>query len=79
MEQEQGRPLAHGGTVGHKLRAFDIEEQPDPVHGHVHVPVSLMNGSFDQVLACSEGETKPYRSQAGGFGSASHNSGALHR
>jgi hypothetical protein len=48
MKQEQGRPLAHGGAFGHKLRALDIEEQPDAVHGHVHVPVSLMNGSYDQ-------------------------------
>ena len=36
-----------------------------------------MNSPPANLLACSEGDTKPYRNSAFGFGSASHNSGAL--
>ena len=79
MKHQQRRLFPHRRAVGHELRALDIEEQPHPVHGHVHVLVSLVDERSrpTKPLACFEADTKPYRNQAFGFGSASHNSGVL--
>jgi hypothetical protein len=50
MQHQQGRLFPHDRPVGHELAALDIEEQADPIHGHVHGPISfiLMNGRPDQ-------------------------------
>ena len=51
MKQQQCRPLPHDGSFGDEFRALDIEEQPYPVHRHVHGPSAfmLMNGMAEQV------------------------------
>jgi hypothetical protein len=41
MQEQQGRLFPHGGTVGHQLRTFDIEEQPHPVDEYMHGQISL--------------------------------------
>jgi hypothetical protein len=38
MKQEQCRLFLHARPVGDEFRALDIEEQPYPVHRHVHDP-----------------------------------------
>ena len=50
MQQQQCRLFPHDGPVGHELRALDIEEQPYPVHRHVHgaAPFMLMNGGIER-------------------------------
>ena len=41
MQHQQHRLFPHHGAVGDEFRALDIEEQPHPVHGHVHGPIPL--------------------------------------
>jgi hypothetical protein len=41
MQHQQYGLLSHFWPVGHEFRALDIEEQPHPVHSHVHERRSL--------------------------------------
>jgi len=36
MKHQQHRLFPHHRAVGDQLRALDVEEQPHPVHGHLH-------------------------------------------
>src|SRR5262249_2474980 len=36
VQQNERRPLSHGGPGGHELRAFHIEVKPYTVHPHMH-------------------------------------------
>jgi hypothetical protein len=36
MQHQQDRLFVHDRAIGHEFRALDIEEEPHPVHGHVH-------------------------------------------
>ena len=78
MQHQQDRLFPHHRAVRNQLRAFDVEEQPHPVHGYVHERISIdfVNGPPGPA-ACLEADTKPYRNSANRIGNASHSSGAL--